>query len=301
MSLQMIKRWQWLATGVAVGLLIGGVRRWNVADLVGYGQTLVSTDSFARALTTTINGTPMFTDVRVHRQVFHINGADVTMDVVRGSYCDGRPDATDGRLRWRPAVYFAPVPLRLQPGDRAAAEFAPELARLPAPSVLDFLNQLHDRHGVNYVHAWWDTWPLASALFASTVMIGVIWPTLIDLLIYHRLVRPIDKGISLRNVRSARKPAEPEGMSAEELARIAAFEAQLERSAQSVPPPELAPSQAAAHGPRAPMSAPVDAAPPVPPAEDPKSFGAGDEDYYPTEVHISRQSADQTPTNHDAG
>jgi hypothetical protein len=118
------------------------------------------------------------------------------------------------------------------------------------------------------------------------LLIGVVWPTVINLLVFGRLTRPREEaGIDLSKASSATPPAAPKGPTEQDLAHLRELEAELAaRLARGgdVPAPDApatAPAVPAVLG-----GAPLE---PVPQdAHDERLFGARADDFYPTEAKV---------------
>jgi hypothetical protein len=172
----------------------------------------------------------------------------------------------------------APVPYvpALHSGADGAAS---RPASAAPPSVLDHLETLRATRGVQYRYAWW--WWVRRPLFTSSVgalvLIGGVLPTVLSVLAYGTLVPPPrEKRPSLRGVKrgAAARPT-PVGPG---VMNDAGEEAEL---------PVRAPPVAAAPSP-GPIPKPLargDETPVVAAPGDEKHFGAGKEDFYPTELH----------------
>src|SRR5262249_34401132 len=109
---------------------------------------------------------------------------DSQVYLVTGQYWDGNSRAQDGELvpNVQSACYVAPSPFTPDPGSNGTAAF---------PTVLDYLRSLEPT-GVSFRYAWW--WPLTSPislwLVGSLILIGGIWPTVINLVTFGPFTRP---------------------------------------------------------------------------------------------------------------
>jgi hypothetical protein len=155
-----------------------------------------------------------------------------------------------------------------------AARYA-EYRKMESPTVLDFLSTLEDGAGVSYSHAWWDSYPLLSRVGGSVLLIGLIWPTMVNLLVFGRLSRPPeDKGIDLSGVETcSTQPMPRPGLSEAELAAA---------GSDAAPPADHA--SVAAPAVVALSTQPVEAAAASP--EEDKHFTAKPDDFYPTDHHV---------------
>ena len=286
MRITAVKRWQWLALSVVLGLALWGLRRWDGASVPAGFESLNDPKTFESGLVTRIQGVPLFKDVQVHRrQLDDGSGTTREVHVVLGKYCPGLPERGTATYRWRPTVFVAPIPYHAHgvPGDLAAQGG-------PSPTVLDLLETLGESEGVRYTHAWWQTYALATWLGGSILLVGVIWPTMINLLVFGRLTRPHEeKGTDLSRVRSAPPQAAPQELSQEDLARLREMERQLEEGLGGATVSDARPAAAAPKPVPVLASGPLDG-PVVTPHED-TAFVEKPDDYYPTEDRSAKSRA----------
>jgi hypothetical protein len=264
--------------------------------------------AFEAALVGAAHGAPRFSNVRVHRQrVDDGAGSAAEVYVVSGDYCDGNPDPLDGTLHWRPRYFLAPAPYRphwnlYDFGGAAggAAKALEQYQRIKSPTVADFLRLLRTAGVVSYTDAWWRTYPAATWIGGSVLLIGVVWPTVINLLAFGRLTQPREeKGIDLSKVKntSALAPAAP---SADDLEQLHELEAELEAKLAGAAPeppaeqPAVPPRRAAVL-----TTAPAGPAHPDAPHDD-TVFGAKADDFYPTERHADHPHPHPRPGREDA-
>jgi hypothetical protein len=177
-----------------------------------------------------------------------------------------------GKLR--PYFYIAPVPF--QPlADR-------QLGRRPVEgaTVRDYLNGLKSR-GVTYAYAWWADARYAAGMWVggSFLLLGVMWPTLFNLLAFGTLRRPREeKGTSLWGVKTSHAGSAP---------RPVAKPAPTHPLAAAMT--DLAPAEIVSPtGPPGALPAPALLLEPVTAGstgqEAHKEFGTGRDDFYPTEL-----------------
>ena len=204
MSIQSVARWHWLIISALVGLLLWGAQRPDKDDLPASGESINDQRTFERRLLTQLGGQPLFKDVAVSRHVLASESAQPrTVYVVTGKSCDGTVQP-DGKYHWLPAFFVAPVPYF--PTDQAISrgvkfDFVSAFRAGAQPTVLDFLVAAKATGRVSYSVAWWRTYPFAAWFGGSVLLIGVIWPCLIDLVYFGRLIRPRQpRGQSLANV-----------------------------------------------------------------------------------------------------
>ena len=296
MWIERVRRWHWLLLGAAAGALLWGSLRPGTDSLAGYGECINDPAAFERALVESARGVRRFTNVRVHRQLVDDGaGSAAAVYVVSGDYCDGKPDPLDGTLHWRPRYFLAPA--RYRPhwnlydfggATGGTAKALEQYQRIESPTVVDFLRVLRTAGVLSYTHAWWRTYPAATWVGGSILLIGVVWPTVINLLVFGRLTRPREeKGVDLSKVKNTAAPA-PAAPSALDLEHLRELEAELEaRLAGAAPAEPVAPADRPGGPPRRAAvltTAPAGPAPADAPHDD-TVFGAKADDFYPTERH----------------
>ena len=294
MWIEQVKRWQWLLLSVTVGMLLWWSLRPDTHSLAGYGECINDPAAFEAALVGgAAHGRARFTHVRIHRQLVDDGaGSAATVYVVSGDYCDGTPDPMDGTLRWRPRYFLAPANYSphwnlydFGSTTGGVAKALEQYQRIKSPTVVDFLRLLRTAGVVSYTHAWWRTYPAETWVGGSVLLLGVVWPTVINLLAYGRLTRPREeKGIDLSKVKNTAAPA-PDAPSALDLEQLRQLEAELEAKLGGTEPE--APAEQTAEPPRrsaALVTAPAGPAPADAPHDD-TVFGAKADDFYPTERH----------------
>ena len=258
MSVAALKRWHWLVISVIVGLGLAYVNRITSADFPAYGDSLRQQATFEASLVQLIGSDPRFKDLVVQRCRVPKLGE---VDFVYGRYCNGQVEK-DGAYHYRPKYFVAPVPYRP----------TGEIDTVPTRdfgSIREFLGTIN----VPYTHAWWRSYPTATWLSGSVILLGLVWPTLINLIVWGRWTRPAEaKGISLWRSPGAPKPtratpapsfASPRGSADTEPAVTAPAAASTGAPVRALSggPLVLAPATAASH----------------------KEFGANADDFYPTE------------------
>ncbi len=200
------------------------------------------------------------------------------MYIVSGDYFDGQLETLDASHRqavWRRACFIAPTPFH--PLDRQVGQFAMNA------TILDYLDRLGAK-GVGYRYAWWDHpgWIWTIWLGGSVVVIGILWPTVINLIAFGSVWRPRGEHVNIFQSKSAAGPAlEAGGVDLTDVVAIGdAMEAKLAAGGGEA----LAGTEGEAAGNQ---TRPLSAAEPlrgsVPPTQTDKEFGAGRDDFYPTE------------------
>ena len=296
MSIAKLNRWHWLTIGVLVGLCLWALRHGQVADVALYGEGLTSQAAFEQAVLSNVQGIPAFKNIRVHRAIADDGtGRPTPIDVVAGKYCNGTP-APDGKYHWNSVVFMARVPY--QPQVDLSSEFVrtgmPEATsrwqKISQPGVMEFLRLAHDYRNVQFTRAWWNEYVFLTWFGGSVLVIGVIWPCVIDLIIYGRVVRPPrEKGIDLSKVKQP-APVPRAAASAHDLDRLRELEEELEHSLADGAPvvvgatPDVAPIRELQAEPQSAL---------VADEHDHKNYRRKADDFYPTEDRIHKP-ADST-------
>lgn len=289
MQFAAVPRWQWIAVAIIVGAAVGIVT--DAADsqlyginVQGYGMLLPDQQQFENGLVQDYNGIHLFNDPVVYPHwTTGPGGERKLVYIVSGRFWDGREEVKDGKTvaEWRPRCVITKTPYKPtiginDAGNKPIAEF---------PSVVQFLDALHRTYKVNYRYAWWAPHPVLTWVVGCVLVIGGIWPTLINLLAYGSLTRPREvKPVSLWNVRQRKTPEKPKMSYASPAPR--GDEEMLAPSA------ETAETEDAAQ----PAARPLAGAPlelvPEGPAEQ-RAYGADKGDFYPTERHAPKQKPGQ--------
>lgn len=222
MNVQSLRRWHWVLAGLVVGLSLGYAHSRSAGSSAGTPRRpTLSPASFEQALLAPpFGGHPVLKDVTVVPD----GGADyyVTMRML--------------------------VPAG-KPGERVyrEREFRPAgAANRPArPTVLEYVKDLAARNPqVRWRYGWWKT-PAATVglwTLGSVVLIGGVWPTVVNLLVGAGYGRP-EPHYDLDRFRSEPPPPR-EGLTADEEGRLRELEEEmLQRLTQSAdaPPPHPPP------------------------------------------------------------
>ena len=287
-----VRQWHWVVIALLVGGVVGGVRQYAGAGLEDeidrHGKLIPDPHKFEVALLTKVRSQPLLKDVTVYPYWIKGGaGGERLVHIVAGRYWDGKPVSEGGQMvaKWVPACFLAQVPFEprnvVPVGESGGASGGKGGAAAKFDSVLDYLALLERKEGVSYRYAWW--WWAREPLFAwpagSLVVVGMIWPALINLVTFGTVLRPPEeRGISLWNVRSRGVPrATPAPVRSASLDEIESeLEAQL--AGAGVP---ADPAPAAEPGRRRPLVvAPLEPVPEVP--REAQEFRAKSDDYYPT-------------------
>jgi hypothetical protein len=282
--------------GLLVGLICGGVRDASMnfnKELGSYGGRRISQRQFEKGLVSKFQGRAQFTDVVVYP--YRLGGSSsgaVKLHVVSGLYFDGKTELENGRLaaRWQPAYFVASVPYRATEAQPGAPVRAAGTAREGQEfgSVLAYLESLKGSQGVQFQYArwWWVSRPLFLWTCGGVVFIGIVWPTIVNLLAYGSFFRPAEaKGESLWKEKSAAAvPAPKPAVTEADAQALRELERELEANlatAPAQPTAEVPPPRAAVRELASTPLQPVAAAAPG----KKKDFGADQGDFYPTERH----------------
>jgi hypothetical protein len=276
MGFQRIKRWQWMAVSLVVGVAMGWLNRQSAQDWTAtYGESLSSVQ-FESAVIQQSAVSAHFTQLTVvPDEILDAAGNKKPVHVVTGQYDEARP---------RRASAMAAGPARRC--------FIAEIPYLPAGAVgpakaTETVMTYLSRKRIAFGYAWWRDPTTAMALWVggSFTVIGLIWPTLINLLVYRSLFAPTQpKGIDLSQVSSGTGESRAKApLTDNELAELHKLESELQAGlAKSAPEEPVFPP--------APVAQPVRPLSDAPPVEvaaadtptDSTVFGAKKGDYYPT-------------------
>ncbi len=282
--MERVRRWQWVLIGLTVGFALAEARRLAGTDWIKFGVGFDDQAVFERSLTQETGGVRHFRDLTVYPIHVHTGADRRLVHVVRGSFYDGTPTRAGDEVKavWETRSFLAPYPYRPLTAPQEATD-----GPTPPRGVADYLSTLP---GVRYRYAWWHDPGRARAFYATggVVLIGLLWPTVINLLVYGQLRRPTD-------ARAAKQsPAHSEQMPAAAAAPapaaldplLAALQAELSADVVATAVPGVG------SGAGSPAPALARLAPPAPagaaaaaPNGEAKAFGADAGDYYPTEVH----------------
>lgn len=288
MNVTAVRRWQWMLVGLLAGAAIGYVRELSANfydELATAGARRIGQREFEQALVRELHGKPHFCNVVVspHR----LAGAGtraMTVHVVWGLYWDGREEPENGRMaaHWKPAYFVASTPYLTDDPSTGPREYENVVAYLRAPRATAAI-------AFEYSQWWWAGRPLVVWSCAGFAFVGILWPTIVNLLVFGTWLRPRGaKALSLWRVKpSPVAPAPPPG---QVVANMMATEA-LDREMESVineiasDPPPVAPPPTNVRALTGKSAAPAVAVGEAPP---PKDFGAEREDFYPTELRVKR-------------
>jgi hypothetical protein len=296
MRLERVKRWQWVVLSLVVGLALAQARRVGVEDLPSrLGEGVADRAWFEREVrrrVTLADGStiPAFGRLTVYPASVQERGGRRPVHLVAGMYLaqvgDGgnAPSAAVGKLR--PYFFIAPAPYPLAAGQPAGKPANPN------STVREFLDGLKGS-GVTYRYAWWadPRWSAAAWIGGSFVLIGLLWPTALNLMVYGTFRAPAaEKGVSLWKVKSAtpRRPTRA--------ATPAPVSPPAGRSDDaSVAPergiaPAVAPAAETVHAAVPVLSSQPAVAVALAAGHEHKEFGAKRDDFYPTELKAAHDA-----------
>jgi len=279
-----LPRWLWIIIGVLVGGLIGLVKSSADSQLYGinvqgYGVLLSDQQAFESGLVEDFKGTKLFSDPVVYPHWTTDAGKQKLVYIVTGQYWDGQSQTRNGKTvaEWTPRCVITQTPYKPRIGiSDAKGQVVAEY-----PSVVQFLDALHRVYKVNYHYAWWAVYPVLTWIVGCAIVIGGIWPTLVNLLTFGTLTRPPEvKAVSLWNILGTKRRhvpkfeySAPQGDDEDDLLTPATPSENSENTAPAAQPLATAPLEAVPQDP-----------------QDPRSYGADKGDFYPTERHAPKSN-----------
>ena len=250
MKVESIHRWQWMLSGLIIGLLCGWLRdvNSNFADeLATYGRRIGQRD-FERGIVNKFHGRAQFSDIVVHP--YRLSGSSsgaAHVDVVEGLYFDGQTQIENGKLaaRWEPAYFVASMPYRPVTTSNGGAIAVRPAAAPSFDDVASYLASLPQTAGVQfrYDSLAWLTRPIFIWTAGGFVLVGLIWPTIVNLLVFGSIRRPREERVSLQGVKGTSPQAKPVAAPIE-LEAVAALDQELDQvlSDQLAPATSTAPA-----------------------------------------------------------
>jgi len=307
MRIEDLKRWHWIVLGLAVGLGISYWRGSIDAEMALRGYDSLDVAAFERNLTATSrDGRPLLRNIRVYPAEEGVYWVAAEELPERGGR---RRGGWDGWRRNRnqpnadqPAPQAEYNPVMVRTTTPFVPRNNPQAPTNPNYTVVDYLTEMKSQHpGLDFSNRWWDKDPLRSTIWAlaGVLVIGGIWPSIINLLIGAGLGHRTEKKESEYDLSRFGKeepaPVAKAEPTAAELEKLRQLEAELERnlaasglSAQNLDAPAAGTdvSSAPAEQPlRVLTSGPVES-----PATDDKppedKHYAGE--FYPTVTHVKK-------------
>jgi hypothetical protein len=288
MNFAALRRWHWMLIAIVGGALLGYAHQHGQEDLqYAFGNSITGQRDFENLVLGTVDGRHTFDNLHVHRQMMlDGKGATKPVYVVTGTAFLGEYEIEGGKkvAHWRPIFFATSGPYNprnnlSQFNKRGGPDYAKQFREIKEPTVVDFLNVLSQARGITYKHAWWNEISIGWWVLASFVVVGLVWPTILNLIAFGSWRRPPQaKGLSLFGVKAHAAAVEKPAMQLDD-ASLQAVEQQLAQS-----PPGVQTVSADTPAPvRELDAAPV--APAVVGADHAAEFGAKKDDFYPTEVH----------------
>jgi len=280
MDIKKLKRWQWMAVGLAVGLMLAEARQLARSDLGSYGRCIDDQEGFEASLVGKVNGKRLLRNLIVYPEyVDDSKGGTELVYIVAGYHFGTGTRAAGGAAdgTWQRVCFIAEVPYR--PLSRWGQPIDPK------HTVRTYLNSLSEK-GVRYQYAWWHETRWARILWigGSLLAIGLVWPSILNLIVFGALTRPREERVQLTQLRADQgQPQERASTAPVDLEAVERFNAELQEQMAPVTG-EVVASQSPPAQPRPTKlsEASAESAPILPPGEE-KSFVAEKDDYYPTE------------------
>ncbi|MGA2500823.1 MAG: hypothetical protein ABSH20_24060 [Tepidisphaeraceae bacterium] len=313
MSLIDITRWQWMLIGLVLGLIVGYVRhQYTDAEPSGYGS--MNQPEFEHAIgwmrdVKASGGQPPILGKMTVFRVHDPNHPDQTSYAVTLMYWNttGRETAQDddGRFdtKYRAKIFKAPMPYLVgrktpvRPADADPGWLVRTAEKLhikdpdPPGTVLDYLRSIEKSHGVSYSYQWWRERRASLVMWMAgcAVVIGFIWPTVINLATFGTFTRPREEpGTDLSKVGTG-PPSQQHAsvVSAADMAQVADMATRLEQDLARGAPPSATSSVTPPSAPEPPkfQSAPPPETDAERQAREAREFGRDPDDFYPTERH----------------
>jgi hypothetical protein len=284
MAVRNVKRWQWILASLAVGLLLGYFQQlptenWQKA----FGDTITQ-HQFEEGLIRKHSGSRWFRNIVIYPQRLDVAGTSVPVTIVTGEYFNGSLEMQNGQrvAIWHPRCFIAEEPFR---------PITPNAGAQDGNTVIAYLNSLP---GVTYTYAWWrdPTWAVGLWTAGSVLVIGLIWPTIINLLVFGSIMRPKEnRGIDLSKV-SAQTPKSASKSPEPDLTAVTKAAEELEAKLAAEARPQIRDAQApAAASPVPQLSGAAVESPMTSEQHEQKNYGQEKDDFYPTEVHRSHSEA----------
>src|SRR5712671_6590136 len=170
---------------------------------------------------------------------------------VAGVYYNGRPSPNPKTNQWEkvwhPYFYIAPYPYKpsrqfavsgtvpqIQPTLTDKLQALAEKVHLkdadPPDSALAYLKGLKAQGRIDFTYEWWRAPRVSMAAWIAgcLVVIGGLWPSVINLLVYGTLGRPFEEKAQLGKASTTTAAKGPRGPTEADLAQLKALEEELE-------------------------------------------------------------------------
>jgi len=203
MAIRNVKPWQWILVSLIIGAGFGYIQHLPTSDWrSAFGETL-SQQEFEEGLVREQSGLKWFRNLVVYPESVDQGKKSARLLIVAGEYFNGRLVEQNGRrvAIWNPRCFIAEGPyMPITPNARSK----------DTGTVIDYLKSVK---GASFAYAWWrdPAWAIGLWTAGSFVVIGLIWPTLINLIVFGSLSRPKEeKGIDLSKVYSGTAQQAPQ-------------------------------------------------------------------------------------------
>ena len=314
MRLEDTRRWHWMLIAPFIGVLIGYVRYSSDPAGIGEAEHLEVKNGFEPRLVSVqkLKGggeRRLFDDVRVVRTWIHVakdkperRYVVVGMNMVK--HKDGATELRDLKPTFVVTEdKYVPQMVKTKPGtgfpppsylDRL--QVVAEKLKLkdpdPKDTVIDYLKQLQVEQGIAFRYEWWRERKVSMVMWAAGcfVVIGVVWPTLINLIAFGSPFRPREEKASKKKSKSTETGLKPK-VTASDMEELRRLEEEMERKLKEGAPERgigVGPADKPAEAPIKPLTG-TETVAAIPAAEKQdqgrKAFGMDGDDLYPTEVH----------------
>jgi hypothetical protein len=319
MRLEDTRRWHWMLIAPFVGLLIGFVRYQLDPSGVGDAESLDAKHDFEQRLVSVqkLQGggeRHYFDNVRVVKTLVNV-GQDRSgrpkfeeRYVVLGkNMMKSKRSKAPGDMDWTPTFVvtedkFVPKMVKIKPDTafppptvldklQVLAEKLKLKRADPPGTVLDYLKKLQVQEKITFKYEWWKQPRVSMAAWSvgSFIVIGLVWPTVINLIAFGSPFRPLEKKVAKAKSRPADASYKPKVTTGdmEELKRLGdEMERKLKEGA-SEGGVGVGSTDKPAESPVKPLAGTETvAAIQVADKDEPrKAFGTDGDDFYPTEVH----------------
>ena len=231
---------------------------------------------------------------------------------VAGVYYNGRPSPNPKTNQWaevwHPYFYIAPYPYKptrqyavsgtvpqIQPTLTDKLQALAEKVHLkdadPPDSALAYLKSLKAQGRIDFTYEWWRAPRVSMAAWIAgcLVVIGGLWPTLVNLLVYGTLSRPLEEKAQLGKA-STTTAKTPRGPTDADLAQLKALEEELEaKLAAGASSRPLSPSDQPAPAAVKTLTAKELEVAAAAKAAEAHAYAAKPDDFYPTEKRIKNK------------
>jgi hypothetical protein len=345
MDLQDLKRWHWALIGLLAGALWAGSRLFYGVELPNDDTASTQQRNFSRfmagsekapAIVFDEQSNIFLSDLQVHPPMRNItpqgratagrSSAEpppmvqwVTGNLRRRRFRQLKDPWTAEPFRYKATLPFTPDRTydlvqndwnNVMPGGPKPLQGYTKPATSSYATLLDYFKEIDRKYGCGalpYRYCWWEERGLTAAVYplAGVVLVGGVWPTLLNFLVgigLGRKKKP-DEEYDVERFKGTSKSKMPArsatAMTQRDEQQLAAITAELEQSlAASVSASPAggngAPAAAAAPtvreltgGPVTPQPAPSTTPAPA------KAYGADTTDYYPTEIHKPAKPQDK--------